>query len=123
MMRGLPWSGSAHAKDIWTTPDWEIAEKLADCRWLVTCTAAGRDRLAALAPGPETVSLVYHGLDLSHLPVPPTVPRRRDGRDAADPVGCGRAVSALCWADTDSALKVSANRCSTAAVAAEAAAV
>jgi hypothetical protein len=26
MMRGLPWSGSAHAKDIWTTPDWEIAE-------------------------------------------------------------------------------------------------
>lgn len=24
-MRGLPWSVSAHAKDIWTTPDWKSA--------------------------------------------------------------------------------------------------
>jgi hypothetical protein len=29
MMRGLPWSGSAHAKDIWTSPPWELREKLA----------------------------------------------------------------------------------------------
>lgn len=86
MMRGLPWSGSAHAKDIWTTPDWEIAEKLADCRWLVTCTAAGRDRLAALAPTPQTVMLVYHGLDLARLPPGPTTRAMRDGRDEGDPV-------------------------------------
>jgi len=86
MMRGLPWSGSAHAKDIWTTPDWEIAEKLADCRWLVTCTAAGRDRLAALAPTPQTVMLVYHGLDLARLPPGPTARAMRDGRDEGDPV-------------------------------------
>ena len=31
-MTGLPWSCSAHAKDIWTTPDWEKREKLARCR-------------------------------------------------------------------------------------------
>ncbi len=36
IMRGLPWSCSAHAKDIWTSPDWEIAEKLADAAWTVT---------------------------------------------------------------------------------------
>ena len=29
IMRGLPWSFSAHAKDIWTSPDWELCEKLA----------------------------------------------------------------------------------------------
>ena len=29
MMRGLEWSVSAHAKDIWTTPAWEKREKLA----------------------------------------------------------------------------------------------
>jgi len=86
MMRGLPWSGSAHAKDIWTTPDWEIAEKLADCRWLVTCTAAGRDRLAALAPTPQTVDLVYHGLDLSRLPMPAADRPAGDGRDPHNPV-------------------------------------
>ena len=33
LMRGLPWSVSAHAKDIWTSEPWEAAEKLADCAW------------------------------------------------------------------------------------------
>ena len=67
---GLPWSGSAHAKDIWTTPDWEKREKLAACEWLVTCTAANQRHLAALAP-PGRVELVYHGLDLTRFPSSP----------------------------------------------------
>jgi len=46
LLRGLPWSGSAHAKDIWTTPDWEKREKLAACAWLVTCTAANQAQAA-----------------------------------------------------------------------------
>jgi glycosyltransferase involved in cell wall biosynthesis len=61
-LRGLSWSASAHAKDIWTTPDWEKAEKLADAAWVVTCTGAGRDHLQALAARP-TVELVHHGLE------------------------------------------------------------
>ena len=28
MMRSLPWAVSAHAKDIWLTPEWEKIEKL-----------------------------------------------------------------------------------------------
>jgi glycosyltransferase involved in cell wall biosynthesis len=60
-MRGLGWSVSAHAKDIWTTPDWEKAEKLADAAWAVTCTGAGHAHLSALAP-PRRVELVHHGL-------------------------------------------------------------
>lgn len=86
MMRGLPWSGSAHAKDIWTTPDWEISEKLADCRFLVTCTRVGLDRLQALAPDPGRVELVYHGLDFDHLPPRPARRKPRDGSSADDPV-------------------------------------
>lgn len=70
VMRGLPWSCSAHAKDIWTTPAWEKAEKLTDAAWTVTCTASGHDHLAALAPTGKT-HLVYHGLDLAALPQPP----------------------------------------------------
>src|SRR5262245_7279156 len=84
LMLGLPWSGSAHAKDIWTTPEWEKREKLAACEWLVTCTRANRDYLAALAP-PGRVQLVYHGIDLARF-----FPRRsassRDGSSAADPL-------------------------------------
>ena len=85
-MHGIPWSVSAHAKDIWTTPAWEKREKLAECRWLVTCSAAARDHLAALAPEAGKVALVYHGLDLPRFP-PPGMPRPpRDGGDPADPV-------------------------------------
>ncbi len=67
LITGLPWSCSAHAKDIWTSPQWEKAEKLADCDWMVTCTAANRDHLAGLAP-PGRVELAYHGLDLERFP-------------------------------------------------------
>ena len=60
-LRGLGWSVSAHAKDIWTTPDWEKAEKLADAAWAVTCTGAGHQHLRSLAPR-RPVELVHHGL-------------------------------------------------------------
>jgi glycosyltransferase involved in cell wall biosynthesis len=78
ILRGLPWSGSAHAKDIWTTPAWEKREKLAACDWLVTCTRVNRDHLAALAPA-NRVALVYHGIDLSRFPLYRTPRPPRDG--------------------------------------------
>ena len=81
---GLPWTGSAHAKDIWTIPAWEKREKLADCEWLVTCSAANRDHLAALAP-PGRVELVYHGVDLKRFPSTNSPASLRDGRNPADP--------------------------------------
>ena len=74
-MLGLPFSISAHAKDIWTSPDWELSEKLGDAAWTVTCTRGGAEHLRALAPDPSRVHLVYHGLDLSRFPSPP--PRER----------------------------------------------
>jgi len=80
---GLPWTGSAHAKDIWTTPDWEKREKLADCEWLVTCTGTNREHLAALAPAGR-VELVYHGIDLARFPAARPERPARDG--AGEPV-------------------------------------
>lgn len=85
ILRGLPWSGSAHAKDIWTTPQWELREKLAACDWLVTCTATNRDYLASLAP-PGRVELVYHGLDLDRFAAAGASRPARDGSAAGDPV-------------------------------------
>jgi glycosyltransferase involved in cell wall biosynthesis len=84
VMCGLDYSLAGHAKDVWTTPDWELRAKLAEARFAVTCTAAGRARLDALAPG--RVELVYHGLDRELFAAPPTFGSRRDGRDAGDPV-------------------------------------
>ena len=85
ILRGLPWSGSAHAKDIWTTREWEKREKLADCDWLVTCTRANRDHLAALAPAGR-VELVYHGVDFARFPPRRMVHRASNGADPAQPV-------------------------------------
>ena len=85
LLRTLPWSGSAHAKDIWTTPEWEKREKLADCDWLATCTRANREHLAALAPAGR-VELVYHGVDLQRFPPHRIVRGSADGRDPRHPV-------------------------------------
>jgi glycosyltransferase involved in cell wall biosynthesis len=82
---GLHWTGSAHAKDIWTTPEWEKREKLASCDWLVTCTAANQAHLAALAP-PERVELVYHGLDLARFSAVDRKETGNCGRGLEDPV-------------------------------------
>jgi glycosyltransferase involved in cell wall biosynthesis len=107
IMRGLPWSVSAHAKDIWTSEPWEIASKLADCAWLTTCTAAGLQRLRELAPQPERLQLVYHGLDFAHLPPPPAARPPRDGSAPADPViilSIGRKVEKKGYGDLLNAL-------------------
>ncbi len=70
VMTGIPWSCSAHAKDIWTTPDWEKKQKLKDCSWLVTCTAENVHHLQAFTAEPDKVSLVYHGLDFDRFDEP-----------------------------------------------------
>ena len=84
-LKGLAWTGSAHAKDIWTTPEWEKREKLASCEWLVTCTAANEAHLAALAP-PGRVELVYHGLDLSRFSFSGGSEKSNSGKDPKNPV-------------------------------------
>jgi len=73
LIRGIGWGFSAHAKDIWTIPEWEKREKIADCRFGVTCTGTGAEHLRGLDPGGAKISLVYHGLDLSRFPAPPDI--------------------------------------------------
>ncbi|CAM9850199.1 unnamed protein product [Discosporangium mesarthrocarpum] len=94
-MTGRHWTVSAHAKDIWTSPDWEIREKLDSCDWLVTCSAYARDHLAGLDASGSRVELVYHGLDSARFPAAPERRPLRDGRDPEDPLRIlcvGRAV-------------------------------
>ncbi|WP_421855025.1 glycosyltransferase family 4 protein [Oricola sp.] len=93
ILTGLSWSCSAHAKDIWTTPDWELAEKLEATEWTVTCTASGFAKLQSLAPAPDRVQLVYHGLDLSRFPPDPHADARAARREPPlRIISVGRAV-------------------------------
>jgi glycosyltransferase involved in cell wall biosynthesis len=95
MIGDIPWTVSAHAKDIWTSPDWELEEKLGAADWAVTCTRVGFDQLTLLSRGKNNVHLSYHGLDLERFPHFDGERPRRDGRDPQDPVrllSVGRAV-------------------------------
>ncbi|WP_020679896.1 glycosyltransferase family 4 protein [Marinobacterium rhizophilum] len=107
LLTGLPWSASAHAKDIWTSEPWELREKLAELSWLATCTGANHDYLQSLAADPSRVHLVYHGLDFRRFSAPPSMPQSRDARQAQDPVrliSVGRAVAKKGYDDLLNAL-------------------
>ena len=71
ILRDVPWSFSAHAKDIWTSPDWEKREKIAASSFGVTCTGFGAEHLSGLADLDGKIDLIYHGIDLSRFPAPP----------------------------------------------------
>ncbi|MGO4526218.1 glycosyltransferase family 4 protein [Microvirga sp. 2MCAF35] len=106
LLTGRSWTFSAHAKDIWTTPDWEKREKMAEALWGVTCTAHGAGNLQSLSL-PDKVSLVYHGLDLSRFPAAPESRIARDGSNPLDPVrivSVGRAVAKKGFGDLIQAL-------------------
>jgi glycosyltransferase involved in cell wall biosynthesis len=110
MLRGRPWSVSAHAKDIWTSPAWEKRDKLGSAQWAVTCTQFGCAHLAALAPSPDKVALSYHGLDLDRFAPPAHASggdESADGSDPARPVtllSVGRAVEKKGYDDLLAAL-------------------
>jgi glycosyltransferase involved in cell wall biosynthesis len=64
LLAGVPYALSAHAKDIWVTPDAELARKVQDARVVLTCTEQGRLQLERLADGRTPVHLAYHGVEL-----------------------------------------------------------
>jgi glycosyltransferase involved in cell wall biosynthesis len=107
MITGLDWTVSAHAKDIWTIPAWEKRAKLAEAKWVVTCTEMGRSHLASLAPRDDTVTLCYHGLDFERFPPAPARLLGGDGSDPRSPVtllSVGRLVAKKGYDDLLAAL-------------------
>jgi len=84
LMRGIGFSISAHAKDIWTAPDWDLQRKLADASFVAVCNRAGFERLASLG-APSKIHLVRHGFARALLADRPRV-QSRDGTDSRGPV-------------------------------------
>ena len=108
---GLGWSFSAHAKDIWTTPAWELSEKLGSAAFGVTCTAVNLDYLQSLAPAPERLELVYHGLDLSEVkPARTALDQRGENEGTFRIVSVGRTVEKKGFGDLIRALALLKDR-------------
>ncbi len=90
LLTGRRWSCSAHAKDIWTIPEWEIREKLACMSWLTTCTRSGAEYLKSLSDAAD-VELNYHGIDFRRFPPPERDRPPTEGRPVTV-LSVGRAV-------------------------------
>jgi glycosyltransferase involved in cell wall biosynthesis len=60
---GLPFSFSAHAKDIYTSDQQQLQEKIAQAKFVVTCTEYNRRFLQSLSSDGPSIHRVYHGID------------------------------------------------------------
>lgn len=74
-LTGLPFSFTAHAKDIYTSDPRQIREKIGLARFVVTCTEYNRQHLRELGDGCATpIHRNYHGIDINlfsnHNPKP-----------------------------------------------------
>lgn len=81
-LAGVPFSFTAHAKDIYQAdqnPGDLLLRKLRATRFVATCTEANRRHLAQLTPRHSAIHTVYHGLDTAYF-----APRPR--ADRAGPV-------------------------------------
>lgn len=75
-MTGLPFSFTAHAKDIYLpelNPNGLLYTKLAAAAFVVTCTDANRQYLTQLCPDGAPIHTIYHGLDLARFAPPSAV--------------------------------------------------
>ena len=66
VLSGLPFSFTAHAKDIYTLDKEQLRQKIAKAAFVATCTEYNQKYLARLA-GDESKAIhcIYHGIDLS----------------------------------------------------------
>jgi glycosyltransferase involved in cell wall biosynthesis len=66
LLSGRPFSFTAHAKDIYTSDQRQLREKLAMAAFVVTCTEYNRRHLLDLGHrGSTPIYRFYHGIDLS----------------------------------------------------------
>ncbi len=65
LLSGIPFSFTAHAKDIYTSDKEKIRKKIAHAQFVVTCTRHNKEYLQAIAGDCSTpIYCIYHGIDL-----------------------------------------------------------
>ena len=66
LLSGVPFSFTAHAKDVYTSNPRQLREKIDRARFVTTCTGYNRRYLMKLAPRTTTpIHRIYHGIDLA----------------------------------------------------------
>lgn len=65
ILTGLPFSFTAHAKDIYTQKKQSLTQKIGMARFVATCTGYNKTYLDALNACDTPIHRVYHGIDLT----------------------------------------------------------
>ncbi len=83
-MSGIPFSFTAHAKDIYLSRPAILRRHLHAAEFVATCTAYNAEHLRRIAPDldPRRVHLVYHGIDLQNFAAAEAPAARTGGRRA-----------------------------------------
>jgi glycosyltransferase involved in cell wall biosynthesis len=106
-LTGMPYSFSAHARDLYQTPPRALAERLHEASAVVTCCRANLEYLNGLAPEADgKLHLIHHGIDLE------TFRPRDEARRATCPlvVSVGRLVEKKGFLDLLQACRVVKDR-------------
>ncbi len=65
LLSGLPFSFTAHAKDIYTSQPEKLRKKITAAKFVITCTRHNAEYLQAIAGNCSTpIYCIYHGIDL-----------------------------------------------------------
>ncbi len=65
-LSGLPFSFTAHAKDIYTSNPDQLREKIEQAAFVATCTRHNKKYLENISAGSSTpIHCIYHGIDIS----------------------------------------------------------
>ena len=66
LLSGIPFSFTAHAKDIYTSRKEKLKKKIERAQFVVTCTKHNKENLQAIAEScPTPIHCIYHGIDLN----------------------------------------------------------
>jgi glycosyltransferase involved in cell wall biosynthesis len=66
-LTGIPFSFTAHAKDLYLTEGEILRDKMREAEFVLTCTSYNKRYLDELGGTLTRVHLIYHGLDLSRF--------------------------------------------------------
>lgn len=82
LLTGIPYSFSAHARDLYQVTPRALMPRLSRARAVVTCCRANVDFLRSIMPtaSKDKVALVHHGVDIEEF----QVPGENGGGDAGD---------------------------------------
>jgi glycosyltransferase involved in cell wall biosynthesis len=82
IVTGIPFSFTAHARDLYQVPARVLTDRIAEAQGVITCCRANLDYLKRIAPAEQSkLSLIYHGVDLKDFqpvtdPGASSVPKR-----------------------------------------------